>query len=105
MPSREEYRAKLQEIRDRWRLEIDSLRAEAEQLEGDDRDAHEQRIAKLQGRVVRVQAKLDQLNEQGEALWGKLKAEVEAILKSMGEGLEKVAAANETDAIRKKTKD
>ena len=105
MTSKEEYRVKLQEVMDRWRLEIDDLRGEAEKLDENSRGEHEQKIADLQDRITKIQSKLDQLNEQGEALWDKVKAEVEAILKSMGEGLEKVAAANETEAVKKAPKD
>lgn len=101
MPGKEEYRVKLQQVLDRWQLEIDDLEAETEKLEEDDQAGHTQRIAELQGRMAKIQAKLDQLNEQGEGLWDKLKAEVEAILKTMGEGLEKASAANGTDAIAK----
>lgn len=102
MPSKAEYRAKLQEVIQRWSAQVDDLRAEAEQLEAGDRGDHEQKIAKLQGRIEKVQAKLDELEAHGEVLWKRLKAEIEAILKSMGEGLEKVSAADETEAVRQR---
>ena len=105
MPNREEYRAKLQEVMDRWQSEIDALKAEAEKLGEGNRGGHEQKIEDLQDRIAKIEAKLDQLDEPGEPLWDKLKAEVDAILKSMGEGFEKVAAANETEAIKKQPED
>ena len=101
MLSREEYRAKLQEVMDRWRLEVDDLKAKAKLIEKDKRKDHEQKIADLEGRIAKIEAKLAQLDEEGEGLWDKLAAEVEMILESMGEGLEKVDAGNETEAIKK----
>lgn len=105
MPSREEYRAKFQEIMDRSRLKIDDLKAEAGTVEDDRRGDYDQKISHLEERIERIQAKLDELDEQDSGLWEKLKTELESILKSMGEGLEKVSASDETDAIRTRPKE
>ena len=99
MPSKEYYRSKLETILERWRAEIDRLKQEAAQVSGEARLEYEQRITQLETRCAAVDDRLKQLNSGDEGFWDILKGELEEILKSMGEGLERVSASSETEAV------
>jgi hypothetical protein len=99
MPSKEYYRSKLEMILERWRAEIDRLKQEAAQVSDEARLEHEQRITQLETRCAAVDDRLKQLDRGDEGFWNILKGELEEILKSMGEGLERVSASSETEAV------
>lgn len=99
MPSKDYYRSKLEVILERWRAEINRLRQEAAEVSEEARPEYEQRITQLEARCAAVDDKLTQLSSGDEGFWETLKGELEEILRSMGEGLERVAASNETEAV------
>jgi uncharacterized coiled-coil protein SlyX len=104
MPSRDYYRSKLETILERWRAEIDRLKQEAAEVSEEARLEYEQRITQLEARCAVAHDKLTQLSGGDEGFWDILKAELEEILKSMGDGLERVTASNETEAVVPKPK-
>lgn len=78
MDEKAAYEKKLRSQLDEWSLEIDKLKAKAEQAEADARLRYYDEIEKIRDQQERMQEKLDAIESAGEEAWRDLKAGAES---------------------------
>lgn len=99
MITRANYQEILEKALQATDTDLDQLRATAQLQTQEVREANNSTILELQNRRNLMAEKLKELKDCDNALWQRLKAELDDIFSRMGRGFEKVSAANATAAV------